>query len=147
MTNSDEIDQLLCAAIHEAGHAVAFGKAGITVHYIQVWPSGDGAKGYCHADNEHIPDRLGYLAAILTGVEAQARWLQKYHGHSLGSARREIGTDGSDRRAFRAYSRGTGISETQARRKAESLVAWNFGRIERLATKLAKRGRLSSWSL
>lgn len=147
-TTKTPVDQVLCAAMHEAGHAVAFQAAGAKVLSIQVYAHGNTAAGDCYVDDDQIPDLPKYLTAIMAGTEAQARWLARYHGHTLGSARREIGSGSAhDKRDFARYARGSGISEARARRKAQSFVSSHWGRIERLGKKLAKRGRLSSWSL
>lgn len=146
-TDDTPVDQVLCTAIHEAGHIVAFQAAGAKVTKAKVWKHGPRASDYTRVSDDPPEDLTKYLIAILAGTEAQARWLARYHGHTVASARREIGSDSdSDRSWWRYYAKGSGLTESAIRRKAGSFVSSKFGRIERLGTKLARRGSLSSWS-
>ncbi|PRW63029.1 hypothetical protein [Actinopolyspora mortivallis] len=147
MSPTDQSPELLAAAVHEAGHALAFRKARVRVHSLQVWLKDGDAEGLCRVDDSHIPDRLAFLAAILAGAEAHARFVAQHHGMVfLANARRAVAGCASDDHAlFQHYAHG--VSHGRALSRARSFVWWNSGPITRLGHKLARTGRLSGWSL
>ena len=140
-----EVDQILCAATHEAGHAVAFKAAGVRVRKLEVWAPkshAHSAHGICDVDESQIPDMGAFLLGILAGDVAECRWLMRYHGHTSHTARRELASgSASDLAKFHEHSAGK-FREAKVRRKAESFVWWNWGRIERLGKKLARKRSL-----
>ncbi|WP_216210593.1 M50 family metallopeptidase [Amycolatopsis aidingensis] len=126
---------------HEAGHAIAHQVGGGTVHHVRIVSDHE---GYMRPADEFDPDNpLPWLVMILAGSEAAARFLTR-HGYSLGEGRRiQRGWCHDDRTMFRRYARGTGIAEGRARREAQRLVRRHWRQIDRLATKLDRRGRLT----
>ncbi len=137
------------SAMHEAGHAVAFKKAGVRIRKLTLTRSMFGGhQGCCEVDDPTERQLRGYLVAILAGIEAEARYLKTHHGFSLSAGRDTAAYGGRyDLAAFKKYSAGTGLSKSSARSKAASLVSWNYGRIESVAARLANSGRLGSWGV
>lgn len=138
----------LCISAHEIGHALAFHLVGIQVHRVQftrsLW------NGVLHGATSipagEIPDEQldGFAVGLLAGMEADARCRTQYGGLDLGTAREQAAWGGeSDRAEFRTIRGRLGLTESQARRQAENLVARHWDRIDRIATKLARRKQLS----
>ncbi|EHY90009.1 hypothetical protein [Saccharomonospora azurea] len=131
------------SAFHEAGHAVIHCAAGGRIKRAVLT---DDDNGYViPVEEEPHPGRLmDWLAMILGGHEAAARFLVKHAGYGLSHARATTQPGArSDLAGFRRYARGSGISEAAARRETEKRVRRHWSRIERAAKKLHARGRLT----
>lgn len=128
---------LLALAAHELGHAKVFkALGGFEVKTITV----NTTRGDTWIDFDETNDALWepFAIGLWAGLEAQDRWMRR-HGH--GRAPRSCTV--YDVEQFRTIPRKFRISEGKARSKARSLVAQNWGCIERLAPQLASTGRLS----
>ncbi|PXY31109.1 hypothetical protein [Prauserella muralis] len=132
------------SAFHEAGHAVVHCAAGGRLRTARL--TADDAGHITTRENGPHPDRpLDWLAMLLAGHEAATRFLVQHGGYSTGQARsRTRGSARDDLAAFRRDARGTGISESRARREAATRVRRHWGRIQRAAHTLHATGRLTT---
>lgn len=140
---------LLAIAAHEAAHAVACKAAARTragrlkVIRAVVLPD----RGFIeHSDVD--PDNQDQvntaLIVTLAGREGGARWAQRNAGMWRGQAIRWASCGaGSDLAYFHRMKRYSDRSPAWLESRARSVVASNWGRIDRLAHKLADAGRLS----
>lgn len=141
---TDHRQRLILSCAHEAGHAVAFRRAGLKVSRVVVGTH----RSYTDI-NDPRPDQLNaYLVGIYAGTVAGARLLVRHFDYSSGAAwsHASVGSD-SDWRRLRTERTPDCWSDSKLRSRAESLVRSDWGRIERLALRLADHRRLSGWSL
>ncbi|OLZ56093.1 hypothetical protein BS330_18360 [Amycolatopsis keratiniphila subsp. nogabecina] len=134
---------MLAAAAHEVGHAVACEAAGLRVIEVRL-TTGYGFVRAADADPADQDQVDGELVALLAGLEAGARWAQKHRGMWRGEALRwSRGCSDSDLALFRRTKRNASVSPSRLESRSRSLVARQWGRIDRLSHKLADSGRLS----
>lgn len=143
---------LLPAAAHEAGHAIAASKAGLTIVDIALWREKDGVAGYVEVTEE--PGDLdteginGYLVTIAAGQEAQSRFLTHHSNFVfLSSARSATEAHCCDDKALSAAIRRRHrevLSRSDARHQAQRLITQHWAHLERLTARLAKHRRLTS---
>ncbi|MFJ8912340.1 hypothetical protein [Amycolatopsis sp. NPDC102389] len=140
---SPEEAALLALAAHEVGHAVACQAAGLRVIAVRLFPD-RGYVTHVEADPADQDQVDGELVTLLAGLEAGARWAQKHRGLWRGEALRwSRGCSDSDLALFRRAKRNASVSPSRLESRARSLVAQQWGRIDRLSRKLADSGRLS----
>ncbi|WP_410580269.1 hypothetical protein [Amycolatopsis sp. lyj-108] len=139
---SPEEASALALAAHEVGHAIACQAAGLRVIEVRLFPD----RGYVEHKEADPADQAqvdGELVVLLAGLEAGARWRQKHSGLWRGEALRwSRGCSDSDLALFRRTKRNASISPSRLESRARSLVARQWGRIDRLSRKLADSGRL-----
>ncbi|MFD5245675.1 hypothetical protein ACFWIW_14075 [Amycolatopsis sp. NPDC058340] len=139
---SPEDAALLALAAHEVGHAVACQAAGLRVAEVRLLPD-RGWVTHKAADPGDQDQVDGELVTLLAGREAGARWAQKHHGMWRGDALRwSRGCSASDLALFRRAKRTASVSPSRLESRARSLVARQWGRIDRLSRQLADSGRL-----
>ncbi|MFE3785160.1 hypothetical protein ACFXPA_44080, partial [Amycolatopsis sp. NPDC059090] len=139
---------LLALAAHEVAHAVACKAAARTragrLTVLRAVLQGD--RGYIeHSDVD--PDNQDQvntaLIVLLAGREGGARWVQRNAGMWRGQAMRWSAHGcSSDLAEFRRMKRFSDRSPGWLEGRARSVVAAHWGRIDRLAHKLADAGRL-----
>ncbi|MEU9686142.1 hypothetical protein [Amycolatopsis japonica] len=139
---SPEEAAALAAAAHEVGHAVACQAAGLRVYAIRLTAD----RGFVKAADADPGDQDqvdGELVVLLAGLEAGARWAQKHSGLWRGEALRwSRGCSDSDLALFRRTKRNASVSPSRLESRARSMVAAQWGRIDRLSRRLADSGHL-----
>ncbi|MFF4595279.1 hypothetical protein [Amycolatopsis sp. NPDC001319] len=144
----DEASTLALAA-HEVAHAVACRAAAatrasrLTVRRV-VLTAENGFIQHSPVDPDNQDQINTALIVALAGREGAARWVQRNAGYWRGSAMRWAaqGCD-SDLTYFHRMKHHSNRSTGWLENRARAVVAGNWGRIDRLAHKLAADGRLS----
>lgn len=145
-----EADMRMVVSAHEVGHAVAYRAAGLTVRYARL-ESGvfGGLGGRAKIVEQLVPEKkvAGYAVACLAGSEAEARYLARHYGVSLAKARciAAPALEASDLDEFKQAAKHAGLSRSEGQRRAEQVISTHWGMIERLATKLARKNKLTGW--
>lgn len=147
--DSDTDYGLLCAAVHEAGHAVTAVLGGLEFHGARVYRAGDRYRGYIEADvDKDDPNQVnGCLVMTVAGHEAEALWMARYldwpHRKALRERRSGCADDMEIFRRYRRHPAST-LSEPAARRRAHRLLVTHWRRVEHFADRLARSGRLTA---
>ncbi|MFE3178674.1 hypothetical protein ACFXPA_46520 [Amycolatopsis sp. NPDC059090] len=139
----------LATAAHEVAHAVACKAAArstagrLTVRSARLLAVG-GVVEVADVDLDNPEQVETALVVALAEREGSARWVQRNAGLGRGQAIRwASGGCGWDLDYFRANKRLCPRSTGWLQNRARSVVAAHWGRIDRLAHKLADAGRLS----
>lgn len=137
---SADIDpEILASAAHELGHALVNKAGGLKVGRITL--NRRTGAGLCRVKEfDWGNPRLlrAWLIGCVAGFEAEDRFRRQ---HRLGRADR--GTAATDFANFHEHAHTIRLSESAARSKARSHLSWHWGRLERLAARLAERGQVS----
>lgn len=144
MTSDDiDPDRLRCA-FHELGHVIAWRDAGLTIQCVRVTGRGRYADGKVVIGRQRmstVEQAKQYLAGLFAGPEAEIIWCDvngvRYHEH----------TAEGDMETLRRWRRNNPafpdtITDKQLRQAARHLAEKKWHTIERLAPRLAVRGRL-----
>lgn len=130
----------LATAVHELGHAWAWKDAGLDVYKITT-TGATGATGARYRSDANRERMLrGYAVGCWAGFEAEDRWLREngYGTADLRGAAVDIENFHDTVREMEGS-----LSERKARRLARSRVARRWRKIQKLAPKLAHKGRIS----
>ncbi|RSD26435.1 hypothetical protein [Amycolatopsis eburnea] len=134
--------EILALAAHEVGHAMVCSKYGIKV--VKLWINGDAGQTQ-HAEPDMTDQKQvdGALAVFFGGLEAGAAWVQRNAGMWRGQALRwSRQCSESDLSNYRGLRRHGSVSQAKHQAMARTVISSNWGRIDRLAKKLATDGHL-----
>lgn len=136
------------AAIHEISHAEVARKLGFTVTTIEL----DGhAQGFIKVANG--TDTFDRMIVGVAGYLGQGLWMHRYYGGILSSQGRFVrhcqdDWSRQDMQEITRLGKKLSISTDKAEREAEKILKATRGKRERLAVKLARKGKLSPfWDL
>lgn len=135
---------LLLGAAHELGHAVSARHHRIPVTAITL-DTATGA-GLTELDLPRDDDALteaqwrGWLIGCWAGWEAEVLWGRWHDG---GASRRTCKQDIANFRRHR--HRAPGLSESEARSTARTILRADWSRVKRLAPLLARHGHVTPW--
>ncbi len=127
-------EEILCAALHIAGHLVARHHLRLPINRPQLWRSGRWPfRIRVYASPMPVPadlerqDRRScdpFLVATLAGIEAEARFLCATRGVSLTTARRRAARSNRDGdvHVVTALARRARLSQRAARKRAAAIV-------------------------
>lgn len=132
----------LLTAHHELGHAVVFQALGITVTGVEVINEAHGVTTTDSDDPFATPEQTrAYLVGALAGREADLRWFDVY-GYD-GFDESSCADDLAYFRKHRRHEFVRDIPDSEFRSEARRLVRAHWGRITRLAPRLAERGAIA----
>lgn len=144
----------LAAAAHQVGHGYGYLGAGLRPTMLRLdigWFGRVNGGGVWLGYHEVTPrQRTAYLVGVLAGHAAHARFLHRYTGAELHTARRmaEPAAEHDYERLFDLTAEwGTRPSVSDLYAKAERLVTRAGTRIDRATPVLARAGRLSGGAL
>lgn len=129
-------DTLEITAAHEAGHVAALREFGIPVWRVEVADDGSGETAY--PDGQ---DPYDYAVIDAAGQESAVAWLVTHRGYTLDQALAETESAArSDLADLRVDAAHAGVSETQARQRAQVIVHNHRAEIDRIAQQIIENG-------
>lgn len=139
----DDLREVVGMAVHECSHLAVAKKVGFVVTRVTV--DEDSGETFLRSQSPGFA-RMCVFAA---GFIGEAQWLNRHYGVSMGAALRycEEKRAQSDMRCFKKDMRQCGLERDPAIREATRIVSAERSFVERMAVRLAEKGKLTWWDL